>query len=279
MTLRFFLYTWLLGLIICSSVMAQNVPDSLQVATDSLQVAPQDSAAIDEDTPVVAQAEQDNIQKFFYRFSADGTASSGNVERLLLQLSSAFDWKPTSQFKLSSSPSFIYGQQSGKLAEREFAADIRGSFWHQKSIYGLGFVSWERSNLRNIRSRWIQAAGIGFKLVQKKNAYFSITNLILYENTDFMERTDIDVWRNSTRLLGEFSPDKAGKFNITSVVFLQPAFSMRNNFRWNGNLVLAYKMTHAISLRTKFENTYESFVVPGRKTNDFRWTIGLAIQK
>jgi hypothetical protein len=257
------------------SSFAQSTPDTLQVNTSET------SSEQDEEDPAypeVAESEQDSTQRFFFRFNADGTASTGNVERVLLQLSSALDWKPSRQFKLSSSPSFIYGTQNKVLAEREFFADIRGSFWHQKQVYGLAFLAWDRSNLRHILNRWTQAAGIGVKIIQQKRAYFSLTNLLLHEVSDFMERADIDVWRNSTRLLGEFAPDKNGKFTITGIVFIQPAITIRNNFRWNGSLAFAYKMNNNLSLRTKFENAYESYVVPGRKSNDFRWTIGLSFQ-
>ncbi|AEI47478.1 DUF481 domain-containing protein [Runella slithyformis] len=264
---------WLIAFL--SPSFAQSVPDTLQVTTA------ENSSGEDEEDPAypeVAESEQDSTQQFFVRFNTDGTASTGNVERVLLQLSSALDWKPSRQFKLSSSPSFIYGTQSNVLAEREFFADIRGSFWHQKQVYGLAFLAWDRSNLRHILNRWTQAAGIGVKIIQRKRAYFSVTNLLLHEVSDFAERADLNVWRNSTRLLGEFAPDKKGKFTITGIVFLQPAISMRNNFRWNGSLAFAYKMSSNLSLRTKFENAYESYVVPGRKTNDFRWTIGLSFQ-
>lgn len=275
MAIRFLLAFLIIGIFVLSPVLAQSVPDTLQTAPTDTTTQTDDE---EPDYPV-AEAEQDSTQQFFLRFSADGTASTGNAERLLLQLTSTLDWKPTSQFKLSSSPSFIYGKQAKILAEREFSADIRGSFWHQKKVYGLGFVSWDKSNLRHILNRWTQAVGIGVKLIQQKKAYFSVTNLILHEVTDFSERTDLDVWRNSTRFLGEFAPGKAGKFTITSIVFLQPAISVRHNFRWNGALTLAYKMSAHLSLRTKFENAYESFVAPGRQRNDLRWTIGLSLEK
>lgn len=275
MMVRFLFALSVLLIAFLPSSFAQSTPDTLQVTTSET------SSEEDEEDPAypeVAESEQDSTQQFFFRLNADGTASTGNVERVLLQLSSALDWKPSRQFKLSSSPSYIYGTQSKVLAEREFFADLRGSFWHQKQVYGLAFLAWDRSNLRHILNRWTQAAGIGVKIIQQKRAYFSVTNLLLHEVSDFAERADIDVWRNSTRLLGEFAPDKNGKFTITGIVFLQPAISMRNNFRWNGSLAFAYKMSSNLSLRTKFENAYESYVVPGRKTNDFRWTIGLSFQ-
>jgi hypothetical protein len=269
--IRFLFFFLVLGLAYSPSF-AQSEPDTLQTNSSDAQAEEEDP------NYAVADVEQDSIQNFHYRFNTEGIASTGNVERLLLQFSTAFDWKPNQQFKLSSSPSFVYGKQGGLLTERELFSDIRGSFWHQKTVYGLAFVSWDRSNLRHIVNRWSQAAGVGVKLIQKKKAYFSVTNLILHESTDYIERNDIDVWRNSTRLFGEFAPDKLGKFTITSVLFLQPAISVRNNFRWSGTLVMAYKMRQNISLRTKFEDAYESYVVPGRKSNDFRWTIGLSFE-
>ena len=255
-----------------------QVPDTLQTAPPT-QPATSTGDEEDEDPSyAVAEADQDSSNHFYQKFNADGTASTGNVQRLLLQFSSALDWKPNSKFKLSSSPSFVYGKQGGQLTEREFNADLRASLWHQKIVYGLGFVAWERSNLRHINNRWSQGAGVGVKIIQKKRAYLSITNLILHENTDFIERTDIDVWRNSTRFFGEFSPGSSGRFTINSVLFLQPAISMPNNFRWSSTLVLAYRLNKNISLRTKFEDAYESYVVPGRQSNDFRWTFGLSIE-
>ncbi len=253
-----------------------QVPDTLQTSSSTQSTT--SSEEDDDPNYAVAEADQDSSIKFHQKFNADGTASSGNVQRLLLQFSSALDWKPNSKFKLSSSPSFVYGKQGGQLTEREFNADLRASLWHERLVYGLGFVAWERSNLRHINSRWTQGAGFGVKLIQTKRAYFSVTNLILHESTDYLERTDIDVWRNSTRFFGEFAPSTSGRFTINSVLFLQPAISMRNNFRWSGTIVLAYRLSNAISLRTKFEDAYESYVVPGRKSNDFRWTFGLSIE-
>jgi hypothetical protein len=239
----FFLSFFLMSVGFCYAF-AQSTP------ADTLLLVTADTVSVEEADPeyAVAEAEQDSTEKFYFRFSTEGIASTGNVERLLLQLSTSLDWKPTSQFKLSGSPSFIYGTQSKILAERDFFADLRGSFWHQKPIYGLAFVSWDRSNLRHILNRWTQAAGIGFKLIQKKKAYFSVTNLILHESADFAESRDIDVWRNSTRLFGEFAPGKSGKFTLNAVLFLQPAISVSHNFRWSSTCTAAYKMSSKLYL-------------------------------
>ena len=248
---------------------AQNPePDSLQT----------DATNNDEQDPdyAVADSEQDSLQRFHARFSADGTASTGNIERVLLQVNTAFDWKPSRFLKLSSSPSYVYGQQNKLLNEREFFGDFRATFAHQKRFYGLAFASWERSNLRQIINRWIQAAGVGFKIIQKPKTYVAITNVLLHESTDFMERGDVDLFRNSTRFSGEFALNN--RLALASVLYLQPAITQKNNFRWSATLSLSYRLNKSISLRTKVENSYESLVVTGRQNNDFRWTMGLTAE-
>ncbi|TAF96062.1 MAG: DUF481 domain-containing protein [Cytophagia bacterium] len=226
----------------------------------------------DPDYANVADAEQDSLQRFHVRISADGMASTGNIERALLQVNLGFDWKPSRFFKLSSSPSYVYGKQGDLLNERELFSDLRATIAHQRRFYGLVFASWEQSNLRQIVNRWTQAAGVGFKIVQKPKTYVSITNVILHESTDFRERNDVDLYRNSTRLTGEFALDS--HLTLASVVYFQPAITQKN-LRWAGTVSVNYRLNRTVSLRTKFENNYESLVVDGRKNNDFRWTMGL----
>ena len=268
MTIRLLTLLFLLCLSFRSSFAQESKPDSLQT----------NSTNEDEQDPdyAVADSEQDSLQLFHARFSADGTASTGNIERVLLQVSTAFDWKPSRFLKLSSSPFYVYGQQNKLLNEREFFGDLRATFAHQRRFYGLTFASWERSNLRQITNRWIQAAGVGFKIVQKPKAYLAVTNVLLHESTDFVERGDVDLFRNSTRLSGEFALDN--RLVVASVLYLQPSITQKDNFRWSATLSLNYRLNKALSLRTKFENNYESLVVTGRKNNDFRWTMGLTAE-
>jgi len=252
-------------------------PDTLkpetQMPTDS--TSNKEDEGEEEEEEEEEQEDETELNIFKYRVGADGNLTSGNVNRFLFRLTSNFDWDLHKSFRFSSSPSFIYGRQNNLLNEREFFTDLRASLLHERKLYYLAFGSYEKSNLRSINFRWIGAGGIGLKLLQKPNAYISVTNVILYEDTDFQELNDKRLWRNSTRLLGEYTfADK--KFTISHIVFLQPSISEKKNLRWNGNLTLKYQLTTHISLRSVFENSYESLVVPGRKNNDFRWTFGIA---
>lgn len=212
-----------------------------------------------------------------YRFTADGTITAGNVNRALLQLTSAVDYQLSNYFKLSSNPSFVYGRQNGILAEREWFVDLRTTYRGERRLYYLAFGSYERSNLRQIDQRWTGAVGAGYKVLNKKRAYISLTNVLLYERTDFVELNDIRIFRNSTRLFGEYSFDN-DRFKVTHTAFYQPALG-QYNIRWNASLSVQMKLTQVISLRSTAANAYESLVVPGRQNNDFRFTLGLVYEK
>jgi len=232
----------------------------------------------------VGQPKKDTVKQtppaptvFRYRFTADGTITAGNVSRTLLQFTSAVDYQLSNYFKLSSNPSFSYGKQNGVLAEREWFGDFRTTFRHEKRLYYLAFGSLERSNLRQIDHRWTAAAGMGYKLLNRKRAYISLTDVFLYETTDFVELNDINIFRNSARLFGEYSFDK-DRWTITHTAYYQPALG-QYNIRWNASLSVQVKVTSTTSLRTTLANAYESLVVPGRKNNDLRFTIGLVYEK
>ena len=255
-------------------------PDPLRPSMpDSSKISKSDSSRIAVGQPKLDTAKQVKpvMRIFRYRFTADGTFTAGNVNRSLLQLTSAVDYQLSNYFKLSSSPSFVYGRQSGFLAEREWFGDLRTTYNYEKRVYYLAFGSYERSNLRQINHRWTVAAGAGYKLLNRKRAYISLTDVVMQEYTDFTELDDINIFRNSARLYGEYTFDK-DRFTITHTAFYQPALG-QYNVRWNASLSVQVKLTSATSLRSTVANAYESLIVPGRQNNDFRFTIGLVYER
>lgn len=274
-----FLFLWVF-LAHCSVAQLVEQPDPLRPSTpDSSKTSQADSGKVTAGPSKTDTAKQIKpvVRVFRYRFTADGTFTAGNVNRSLLQLTSAVDYQLSNYFKLSSSPSFVYGRQSGFLAEREWFGDLRTTYNYEKRMYYLAFGSYERSNLRQITHRWTAAAGAGYKLLNRKRAYISLTDVVMQEYTDFIELDDINIFRNSARLYGEYTFDK-DRFTITHTAYYQPALG-QYNVRWNASLSLQIKLTSATSLRSTVANAYESLVVPGRQNNDFRFTIGLVYEK
>ncbi|GAB2604675.1 DUF481 domain-containing protein [Spirosoma areae] len=263
-----------------SSAQIVEQPDPLRPSRPSpdstLANAPIDSGSVDTDD--LGHDEPDStVALYRYKVTADGTITEGNVSRVLLQLAGAVDYTLSHSFKLSSNPSFVYGKQSGFLAEREWFGDLRTTFRHEKRLYYLAFGSYERSNLRQINHRWTAAAGLGYKLLNRTGTYISVTNVILHESTDFIERSDILIFRNSVRLFGEYAFGN-NRWTLTHTAYYQPALG-QYNVRWNASLSLQLKLTEVISLRSTVANAYESLVGPGRQNNDFRFTVGLAYER
>jgi len=255
-------------------------PDPLRPAqSDSTEVvSPTDSSDVDTVAQNAGLSKTDpSAHAFRYRLAADGTITSGNINRALIQLASSFDYQVSNHFRLSSNPSFVYGRQNGLLAEREWFGDFRTTLFPERRFYYLGFGSFERSNLRQINRRWTVAGGAGYKLLNRKKAYISITNVVLQEFTDFTELNDINIIRNSTRLYGEYTLG-GDRYVITHTAFYQPSLN-RSNLRWNATLSLTIKLSTLISLRTTLANAYESLVVPGRQNNDLRFTAGLVYER
>lgn len=256
-----------------------SVPDSARVAQDSTQSG-LDSTAVGQ----VDAREQatDFTPDFRYRLTVDGTFTSGNVNRSLLQVASAIDVSVSKLAKLSTNPSFVYGRQNSLLNEREYFADTRLTMFHEERLYYLAFGSYERSNLRQILNRYTAAAGLGYKLLNHKRAYISLTNVILREFTDYAELADINTWRTSARLFGEYTFDK-DRWSIAHTVFYQPAIfqpeGAPRNVRWNGSASVQYKFSANLSFRATFANSYESIVVPGRVNNDTRLTMGMTYER
>ncbi len=241
-------------------ILAQNsLPDSLKRASgDSLAV--------------------DTIPTFFdrikYRFIGDGNFTRGNVNRSLMVLRAEINYDGP-VVSVSSNPRFAYGQQNNVLAEREPYLDLFIDLYKQRKIYGFGLGTIEASHLRDITLRQLAGLGAGFRLVQAAHHSLVLTNAIIYESTNFGTRPDVEVIRNSARLKGKhaFFQDK---IRLTHTTFVQPALN-RANLRWNTLISLELPLSTWITLRTTFENAYESVVEVGRKRNDSRLTFGISV--
>ena len=217
-------------------------------------------------------------KNFKYKIALDGTLMTGNVERKLGIFRTDIA-HIDSVFEFAMSPRFAYGEQNGKLAEREYYTDLTAILFPKNKIYALAFGILEQSNLRAIQFRSQAGGGIGFHIFQKPNNLLSITNVIIHEKTDFQDDTKkptIELARNSTRLKGKHTL-VAKKLTFSHVSFLQPSITDIKNLRWNTLLTLEVPITNSFRFRVTYEQFYESNVVNNRKNSDTRLVVGLAL--
>lgn len=225
---------------------------------------------------------KDSLKKasyFNYTIGLDGTISSGNVNRQLLNIRFMLNYEnPNTIWGVFSSPKFQYGKNASILQEREIFLDINNSFFYSQSdIYGLIFGSFEESNLRKIQARTNLGIGIGWKILGGKkhpNALLklNISNAILRETTDFVESTDLHLYRNSTRIRisWQLIPEKC---TFQHTTFIQPSLS-DNNIRWNSLSQLTYKIGKHLAINGTFDNTFENTNQAGVQSAQSNATIG-----
>ncbi len=269
---------FLISLFFISYNIVAQTPDSTQVPQNTSIKT--DSIKSDDETTFQSIIKNNSLPKWFYSIGLDGTSSSGNVNRQLLNLRTTLSFEShKSIFGFFTTPKFQYGTTSDVLQERELFLDLNSTlFYAQSNVYILMFGGFEQSNLRKILTRYNVGLGVGWKIFGgKKNSKsrfkLSITNALVKEVTDFEIKQDRDVFRNSTRLklIYEIIPNK---MHLQSVAFLQPSLN-DNYYRWNSLSSLTYKVGKHFAFLVSFENTYENFNVVGIQNAQTNATIGL----
>ena len=258
-----------------------------QESSDSLQRNQIDSLS---KANLFLQKQVDSLQKllpkapttpkknpFAARFYVDASLTRGNVKRDLLVSRAEFVYSG-GILELNLNPRYTYGIQNEVVAERDFFTDFNFNLFHQKVLYGFGLGILETSNLRAIDIRWLAGGGVGLHLIRKPKAYFSITNALIYEETDFKAGNTIFTFRNSTRLKGNYELGNS-KITLKHLIFVQPSLEQRDNYRWNMLFNLEFPIQTWLRFNLTYEESYESIVSEGRRNNDFSFRAGLVIGK
>jgi hypothetical protein len=256
-------------------LLISSLPVIAQDSTDkAVKVLPADSTAGSR-PDTVRRTSQVLIDTIRYRFIGDGNFTRGNVNRSLMVLRAELIFSGP-VINIASNPRFTYGKQSGILAERDGYLDLFVDVFKKRKTYVFGLGVLENSNLRRIDVRQMAGAGIGYRVIKSTANDLSLTNAILYESTNFQEIATVATIRNSFRVKGKhsFAQDKV---RLNHITFLQPALNDFSNLRWNTIVSIELPINKWVSLRTSFENSYESVVEATRKRNDSRITFGISV--
>jgi hypothetical protein len=217
-----------------------------------------------------------------FQFIGNSQINTGNVNRVLFNTIGRFQYKGKgNMYKLNADVNYIYGEKDNKISENDLISNLNHSFWYDKQFYGIVFGTYEFSNLRGISNRYLVGAGIGWQAIRfnaeesKKMSivpYLSITNAMIYENTDFLKQADLTILRNSSRILANISFFK-NKLIFNNTIFLQPSLS-QDNFRASWNSILRLPLSSWFSFQSTLDYSYESFVLAGRQNSDIRLLFG-----
>lgn len=245
-----------------------------EIKKDTLKVLPADSVTtIKPDTGLAPPKVL--IDTVRYRFVGDGNFTRGNVNRSLMVLRAELIFSGP-VINIATNPRFTYGKQNGVLAERDSYADLFVDVFKKRKTYIFGLGVLETSNLRRIDLRQMAGAGVGYRVIKSKKNDLSLTNAILYESTNFVELKTVTTIRNSFRVKGKHS-FLQDKFRFNHLTFIQPALNDFSNVRWNTIMSVELPLNKWVTLRTSFENSFESVVESTRKRNDSRITFGISV--
>jgi hypothetical protein len=259
--------TAFLFFVVFVSASAQDAP------RDSVKILPADSVVAPK--PDTTLRKPRLIEEIRYRLIGDGNFTRGNVNRSLMVLRAELTFSGP-LINIATNPRFTYGKQNGLLAERDSYVDLFADVFKKRKTYLFGLGALETSNLRRIDLRVMAGAGVGLRLLQSEFHDLSLTDAVLYESTDFYEKARVTTIRNSFRIKGKHAfAEKKVIFN--HLTFIQPALNDFSNVRWNTILSVELPVNKWVTLRTSFENSYESVVEATRKRNDSRITFGVAI--
>ncbi len=265
---------------ITHNLIAQT-PDSTQITVPKIGVDTTGNNVPDDDDANFPSTDSlSKLPHYFYSIGLDGTMSSGNVNRQLLNIRMTLNHEnPKTIWGFFTSPKFQYGTNSDILQERELFLDFNNTFFYSQSdVYGLLFGNFEQSNIRKINTRTNVGIGIGWRILggkrtPKSHVKLSVSNAILHEKTDFIIKQDREVFRNSTRL--RISVDLIpNQLIFNSTIFFQPSLN-DNYLRWNSLSSLSYKVGKHIAFLASLDTIYENFNIVGIQNSQVNATVGL----
>lgn len=171
---------------------------------------------------------------YYINFGTTGVASKTNDRRsYILNHNLRFSLYKKS-VSMNTSHSFIYGKQQDNLVNRDLSSSLDFNLFKTlKHLYYWGLGSYERSFSLRINQRLQTGLGIGYHLIDKKNAVVILSDGILYEKSDLFDKGEAadmqyETFRNSLRLKLRFSIREIVTFESTD--FLQHAVSDRNDY-------------------------------------------------
>jgi hypothetical protein len=213
-----------------------------------------------------AQGQFSDSVHYYGKFASTGSINKTQDGRSYLLNNNFKLGVSKKKIALNATGGWVYGEQDSVKTNNDFASMDFNLFRKVRQIYYWGLANYDKSYSLKINDRFQGGGGIAYNVLDRKGAYLSLSDGILFENSDlFLEDTIRDVYhtfRNSFRL--------AYKFVIHEIIivdgthFLQHSLSHGNdyNIRSTSNLSILLRkwlsitatMTYNKLNRTRREN-------------------------
>lgn len=208
-----------------------------------------------------------------YAGQLTGAYSSGGVNRTLLSTTHDITISRGQHFGLPLNGRFAYGKQNGLLQERELLLNTTPYYWRGRlRAYALG--GFERSNLRGITRRVQLGAGPGWAFYSDSlGREVAVSNLIIREQTNFLDGRTVVTARNSARLKMVYSYKN---LTFNSITLYQPSLEKFSNFRFSNVASASLKLISKLAVTFTYNYTYDSQFSEGKVPENTNITVGFS---
>jgi len=175
---------------------------------------------------------------------------------------------------LTAANSWVYGKQNGLLTNNDFSSTLFVNLYKTfKHFYYWGLVNYNTSYSLKINNQILAGAGVAYSIIDRKNAYFNLSDGVVYDQSDLLAIQNYHTYRNSFRVSYHFAVKSA--LTVDGSDFLQSSFSKSNDYIIRTTTTLGFKIEKWLALTTSL--TYNKMNIT--RSDNLIFTYGLTIDK
>ena len=225
-----------------------------------------------------ASAQFSDSIHYYGKYSSTGSINRTNEGNSYL-LNNAFKMGVSKKkLSLNATGAWVYGMQDSVLTNNDFSVSMDFNMFRAvRKIYYWGLANYDKSVSLKINDRLQAGAGIAYNFLDRKTAYLSLSEGLLYEKSDlFLQDTIRDVYqtiRSSLRLSYKWVIKDI--FVIEGVHYLQHSLSHQNDYNIRSNSSLSILLNKWLSITAAL--TYNKLNRTNKENLLFNY--GFTIQK
>jgi Protein of unknown function, DUF481 len=182
---------------------------------------------------------------YFFSYASTGIINKTNNSNSYL-FSNALRFSTRKKnISLNSANSWIYGWQGSNRTNNDFSSSLDFNLYKTfPHFYYWGLATYDKSYSLKINSRTQEGVGIAYNFIDRKTAYFNISDGILYEASNVNVHDSVNeayhTLRNSLRVRGRFVIHDIIVLDATS--FWQPSFNDGKDYIIKSDMTLSLKI-------------------------------------
>ena len=176
---------------------------------------------------------------------------------------------------LSSTNTFVYGNQNNTLTNRDFSSSLFFNLYKTlPRFYYWGLLNYNTSYSLKINNQILGGVGVAYSIIDNKDAYINFSDGVLYDKSSLLGGSlDYSTYRNSFRINYHFA--------ITQIItldgsnFLQSSFNNGNDYIIKSTNTISFKLNKWINLTSSLN--YNRMNITSRE--NLLFTYGLSFDK